>query len=75
MLIRIKCRAKWTDQRKWYESQRVKSYFAAFLKVSYTDKNEKSGILCGSIYCYAATPTVDARHVTGYTVGHDQILC
>jgi hypothetical protein len=49
MPIRITCRAKWADQRKCFESQGVKSFFAEYLKVSYMDRNEKSRILCGSI--------------------------
>lgn len=49
MLIRITCRSKWTNQRKWYGSQGVKSSFAEFPKVSYMDKREKPGILYGSI--------------------------
>jgi len=49
MLTRITCRAKESDQGKYYESRGVKSSFKADLKVSYMDRNEKSGILCGSI--------------------------
>lgn len=40
MLIRIICRSKWNDQRKWYESQGVKSYFAVFEGVLYGQKRQ-----------------------------------
>ena len=49
MLTRITCQAQESDQRKYYESQWVKSSFKADLKASYMDGNEKSRILCGSI--------------------------
>jgi hypothetical protein len=48
-LTRITCRAKESDQGKYYDSQWVKSSFKADLKASYMDRNEKSGILCGAL--------------------------
>lgn len=49
MPIRIICRAKWCDRREYPESQGVKSSLAEYLKASYTDSNEETRILCGSI--------------------------
>ena len=49
MLICITCRAKWSDERKCSVSQVVKSSLTEYLKAFYTDRNEKSRILCGSI--------------------------